>query len=240
MSPFDRRVLTHINWVLTVLVALLFGVGVLNLYSASGIRLADGLSFNPFYHKQLLWGLVGLAGMTVFMLFDYRRLKTLSWPIFIVTVALLLCVPLFGTTVYGAKRWISFGFFNIQPSELAKITVLIIGARILAARQGKLGWGELLTVLAVGLIPAGLVIIQPDLGSGLNILLLLGGLILYRGLTANVLKFLLVAVPAILPMGWFFLHDYQKRRILTFMDPGSDPRGSGWQIIHSQISRNIF
>jgi rod shape determining protein RodA len=236
VSPFDRRLLTHINWALLGLTVVVFFLGVLNLYSASGFRMEQGLAVNPYYQKQLVWGLFGLCGLVFFVLFDYRHLKTLAWPIYVITVGLLAAVPLWGKTIYGAQRWLDLGYFNLQPSEVAKISILILGARLLSRNTGRLGWRELSYALAVGLVPAGLIVVQPDLGSALNLLLLLGGIILYRGLTGRVFKTLAVAIPAVVPLGWFALHDYQKQRILTFLNPGSDPLGSGYHIIQSQIA----
>lgn len=236
MSPMDRRLLIHMNWLLLGIAALLFLLGVMNLYSASGYRLEEGVNVSSFYQKQLIWGLMGFAGMITFMLFDYRHLKTIAWPLFWVTVLLLLAVPFLGETIYGARRWLDLGFFNFQPSELAKITMLIVGAKILSRDSDPLNFTKLAYVTGVGLIPAGLVILQPDLGSGLNILLILCGMILYRGLTAKVFKTMAVALPCLVPAGWFFLHDYQKRRIISFMNPASDPLGSGYHIIQSEIA----
>jgi len=236
MSPFDRRLTTYLNWPLLGLAAALFGLGVLNLYSASGYRLEEGVTLYPFYKKQLIWGLMGLAGLGAFMVFNYRHLKSLAWPIFILALCLLLAVPVWGKTIYGAKRWLSFGLFNLQPSEVAKIAVLLIGARMLSRGADKLDWKGLALVVAVGLAPAGLVIAQPDLGSGLNMLLLLGGIILYRGLTTGVIKALAVLLPLIPPLGWFYLHGYQRQRIISFLNPGEDPLGSGYHLIQSQIA----
>lgn len=236
MSPIDRRLFYHINWPLIGLTLLLFGVGVLNLYSASGFRLEEGYAVNPYYQKQLAWGLIGMAGMLVFVVFDYRHLKTAAWPLFWLTVILLACVPPFGKTIYGARRWLDLGFFNFQPSEAAKISILLIGARILSKGSQPLGWMGLAWVIAVGLVPAGLIIIQPDLGSGLSVLMILGGMILYRGIQKKILKTLLILGPLLLPLSWFFLHPYQKQRILTFLNPGNDPLGSGYHIIQSQIA----
>jgi rod shape determining protein RodA len=236
MSAFDRRVFVHINWGLLGLTLMLFGVGVLNLYSAGGFRMEAGRAVAPYFQKQLIWGGMGLFGMIVFMLFDYRHLKTLAWPIFAATVGMLVAVLLVAEPIYGARRWLDLGFFNLQPSELAKISVLILGAKLLSRKSQKLDWSELAGVIAVGLIPAGLIVLEPDLGSGLSILLLLGGIILYRGLKSGVFKTLLVVIPGILPLGWFFLHDYQKQRILTFLNPGIDPLGAGYHIIQSQIA----
>lgn len=234
--PIDRRLLLYINWPLLGMAVILFLVGVLNLYSASGSRLEGGMNLAPYYHRQLLWGLMGLCGMTVFMFFDYRHLKTMAWPLFWVTVCLLVAVFFVGKTIYGARRWLDLGFMNFQPSELAKIAILIVGARILSREREPLGFVRLGYVLGVGLVLAGLIIKQPDLGSGLSILMILGGMILFRGVTARVFKACLVVIPALMPLSWFFLHDYQKQRIMTFLDPTTDPLGAGYHIIQSEIA----
>lgn len=233
---FDRRLIFHINWGLLILTAMLFLVGVMNLYSASTLRLASGLEIDTYFNKQLIWGGVGLSVMTALVLVDYRHLKSISWPFFILCLILLLGVSVAGKTIYGAKRWLDLGFFNLQPTELTKIAVLILGARLMARMEGKLGWLNLGKALLVGLVPAVLVVKQPDLGSALNILLILGGMVLFKGVTGSVFKVLVVVLPFMIPFGWFFLHDYQKQRIMTFLDPGNDPLGAGYHIIQSQIA----
>ncbi|MGE4504176.1 MAG: rod shape-determining protein RodA [Desulfovibrionaceae bacterium] len=232
----DRKTLLYVNWPLVGITALLFFMGVMNLYSASGFRLEEGLSVDPYYQKQLVWGSLGLLGMAFFMLFDYRHLKSIAWPLFWVTVLLLVAVFFMGKTIYGAKRWLDLGFMNFQPSEMAKIAVLILGARILSDEPQRLGFLRLGYVLGVCSIPALLVVKQPDLGSGMSIILLLGGLILYRGVTSRVFKTALVAIPALAPAFWFSLHGYQKQRILSFLDPMNDPKGAGYHKIQSEIA----
>ena len=115
----DKHLYSYINWGLLACMLLLYLVGVGNLYSASGTRIESGTALNPFYQRQLIWGLCGIVCMLLAMLFDYRQLRNLAWPFFLITVVLLLLVPIAGKTVYGAKRWISLGFMSIQPSELA-------------------------------------------------------------------------------------------------------------------------
>ena len=236
MSPVDRRLFTHINWPLLLVLGCLFGIGVLNLYSASGFRMGDGVSLNPYYQKQCIWGIAGFCCMVALTLFDYRYLKHVAWPLLAVTIVLLALVPVMGKTVYGAKRWLDFGLFSFQPSEFAKFATLMVGALMLSKDSGRLGWLGLISVLAAAMPPAAMVIVQPDLGSGLNILLLLCGMILYRGLAGRVFKVLLLVVPIIIPCGWFFLKPYQKLRILTLFNPERDPLGSGYHIIQSQIA----
>jgi rod shape determining protein RodA len=236
MSLFDRRLFTHMNWALFSCALLLFFAGVGNLYSASGMRLEDGITVSAFYQRQMIWGLLGFAAMLLTITFDYRQLRNLAWPLLLVTLILLAAVPVIGVTVNGAKRWLPLGVVNFQPSELAKLTMLILGARLLSRDGRPLGWGEFLRILLVGLVPAAFIITQPDLGTTLNLLLLLGGMILFHGLKPGVLKSCLIAVPCMLPLLWFSMMPYQRQRILTFLDPSNDPKGAGYHIIQSQIA----
>ena len=100
----DKRLFSYINWGLLACMFLLYFLGVGNLYSASGTRLEDGLAFSGFYQRQLIWGVCGLACMLLAMSFDYRQLRNLAWPFFLISLALLILVPVAGKTVYGAKR----------------------------------------------------------------------------------------------------------------------------------------
>jgi rod shape determining protein RodA len=234
--PFDRRLIFCVNWPLLALTAALFGVGVLNLYSASGFRMGDELSMQPFYNKQLIWGVAGLLCMLATVLVDYKHLASIAWPLMIVVAVLLVLVLLFGKTVSGAKRWLPIAGYSFQPSELAKIAMLLLAAKILSKRSERLGWLDLGGILIVALPVAALIIVEPDLGTGLNVLLLVCGLILYRGLTGPVFKTLVVLGPALIPCGWFLLKPYQKGRILTLFDPQRDPLGAGYHIIQSQIA----
>lgn len=131
MSPFDRRLLTHLNWSLLLLVFLLFGLGVINLYSASSLRGEAGMTTVSFYQKQLVWGLVGLFGLTVCISFDYRHLRSLAWPLYWFSLILLAVVLLTGKSIYGAARWIDLGVFHFQPTELAKLSCLLLASLIL-------------------------------------------------------------------------------------------------------------
>ncbi|MEG2139187.1 MAG: rod shape-determining protein RodA [Bilophila sp.] len=236
MGFIDRRLLTHINWGLLCSLLVLFLVGIGNLYSASGVRLEDGISLAPFYERQIIWGGLGLLAMLICMSFDYRHIQGMALPFFIFTLVSLCLIPVFGKVIYGARRWIDLGFFHFQPSEMAKLAVLLMGARVLALDGDPLSWKRLFQILGIGLLPAALIVLQPDLGTALTILALLGGMILYHGLQPKVLRTCLLTLPLLLPVAWFTMHDYQKQRIMTFLDPSCDPRGSGYHIIQSQIA----
>lgn len=131
MTMPDRRLLLHVNWGLVVSFILLFAVGSVNLYSASSIRMEDGIFLSSFYQKQLIWGIMGLGFMLLLMCLDYRHIERLAVPFYLIVILLLCLVPVAGKTVYGAKRWLDFGVFSLQPGELAKFAVLILGAKCL-------------------------------------------------------------------------------------------------------------
>lgn len=234
--PIENRLIANINWPLLLFTFLLFAVGLVNLYSASGRRGDEGLEMAPYFTRQLIWGAAGLAGMLFATLFDYRHLKGLALPIFIITIALLVLVLVAGSTVNGSKRWISFGVLNFQPSEAVKISALIMIAAILSRLKPGIGWGDLFFTLGVALVPCVLIFLQPDLGTTLNILLLVGGIILFHGMKASVFKICCVAIPVLLPLSWLVITDYQKERVLTFLDPSRDPQGAGYHINQSQIA----
>ncbi|MDR2161189.1 MAG: rod shape-determining protein RodA [Desulfovibrio sp.] len=233
----DKRLLVHANWMLLIFTALLFTTGIVNLYSASGERLEEGIRVAPFFQKQLLWGALGLCGLILCTLFDYRHLKPLALPFFALTLLLLALVPLIGVRVYGAQRWLSLGFFNLQPSELAKLSTLLMTAAVLSRYNDPLDWTRLCLVLLISFLPCALIFIQPDLGTAILLLLLTGGIIIYHGVRLSVLKISLAALPVLPPLGWFFLlKEYQKKRILTFLDPSLDPMGAGYHITNSKIA----
>ncbi len=236
MSPIDRRLITHANWGLIAFTALLFFVGVANLYSASGIRLDEGLEVASYYQKQLLWGAMGIGIMLLTMSVDYRHLKSFDRIIYILGIILLVMVLVMGKSAKGAARWLHFGGFTLQPSEIAKLSVLIMGAKLLSVTREPLGWTRLGLVLIMGLVPAALIFRQPDLGTCLMLLLLVGGMILYKGVRPDVLKVCCAIAPFIPAVGWFFLKPYQKQRVLTFWDPANDPLQTSYHINQSYIA----
>lgn len=233
----DKRIFLHLNWGLLACLALLFFVGVGNLYSASGTRFEEGLTVSDFYQRQLVWGGGGLLLLLIAACVDYRKLRNLAWAFYLLSFALLLLVPVIGKTVYGAKRWLSLGFMSVQPSELAKLAILVLVARALSRDGEPLGWKEFFKVTLVGAVPAALILLQPDLGTAALILLILAGMILFHGVRGYVLKSCLLAAPCAVALMWFVgMHDYQRQRVLSFLNPDNDPRGAGYHILQSRIA----
>lgn len=228
---------SHVNWGLLACMAALFFIGLANLYSASGTRTEEEILVSSFYQKQIIWGICGVCCLLLTLSFDYRRLRNFAWPFYWITLFLLILVAVAGKNVYGATRWISLGSFSLQPSELAKIAVLVLGARLLSGDGQPLGWKRFGAILFMALVPCGLILHQPDLGTTMMLLLIIGGMILFHGMRASVLRSCLVAIPLAGVLLWFVgMHDYQRQRILSFLDPSNDPRGTGYHILQSRIA----
>lgn len=219
----DRRLLTYINWGLVAAMLLLFWVGIDNLCPASGVRVEDGINLAPYYEHRMIWGAFGLVAMVACMSFDYRHLQVMALPFFLIVLLSLYLVPLFRKVIYSAHRWIDLGFFRSQPSEMAKIAVLLMGAQVLSLDGEPLSWKKLFQISYVGDIPTAFIVCQPGLGTALAVLAILGGMISYHGLKKRVLLACLINIPLLLPMAWFALHDYRKQYIMTFLDPPNDP-----------------
>jgi rod shape determining protein RodA len=231
---FDRRLLTHFDWVLLFMVCLIAAFGILNLYSAT----ASWSAATPVYLKQLYWLGIGLLIAFGVCIVDYRHLEYLGFFFYALTVLLLLFVLLFGKTTMGATRWIDFGVFNLQPSEIMKIVIIITLARYFSERGNPLGHSlaELLPPFLLLGIPALLIMKQPDLGTAMLVLFIGGSIALFSGIRKSTLAVLAVLGSAAAVGGWFLLRDYQKERIRTFLNPERDPLGSGYHIIQSKIA----
>ncbi len=232
----DKRVFVDLNWMLVLSVFLVFFLGIINLYSASSIKLESGIDIAPFYYRQLMWGGVGLFIMAFCTVISYKVTEHFATLFYIGVIILLLLVPIIGKTVYGAKRWLDLGFFSLQPSELAKFAVLLMGAKYLASDGEYLGFRRLFKIIMIGLVPFILIVQQPDLGTALTCIVLVGGMALFHGIQWRVLRICLIVIPLSFPLAWFGMHDYQKQRVLTFLDPSQDPLGAGYHTIQSQIA----
>ena len=232
---FDRRLITHFDWIFLVLVALVTTLGIVNLYSATA---GWGGAGTPIYLKQLAWFGLGLMLMLALTLFDYRQLEYLGFPAYGVTLLLLLAVLVVGRTTMGATRWLSIGGFGVQPSELMKIVIIIVMARYFSERSTQQGFTlkELLAPGALLLVPVLLIMKQPDLGTSMLLLAIGGSMALFCGIRRSALVTLGAGGAAAAFGGWFLLHDYQRQRIYTFLDPERDPLGKGYHIIQSKIA----
>jgi cell division protein FtsW len=233
------RRLTPDMWLFGAAVVLL-SAGVVMVYSASAIVAADRFHDPYFFLKrQLFWALMGAGALWVALRVDYRLLEKAVLPALIVAGVLLVLVlvPPFGQAINGTRRWIRFGFVSFQPAELAKLALVLYLAAFLAKRRGDLAEFRTgaLPALAVAALLAGLVLVQPDLGNCMTLIVVTFGLLYLAGSPAKHLAW--VAAPALpLVALAIWMAPYRLRRITAFVDPWSDSRGSGFQIIQSWLA----
>ncbi|MBI5439621.1 MAG: rod shape-determining protein RodA [Deltaproteobacteria bacterium] len=217
------------------LLLLLSAFGVAVLWSAS--HESDG-SVAPFAVRQLQWLAIAFAAMVCVVAFDYHHFRALSLPLYLCLLLMLVGVLAFGRATMGAQRWLALGPIKIQPSEFIKVGIAVIVSHLLA-REEKLppyGLKTLWLPIAATLVPIGLVLVQPDLGTAVLVGAVAASIILFHGVRRNVLIGLSGALLVGAPAGWAFLKDYQRQRILTFLDPERDPLGAGYHIIQSKIA----
>ena len=222
----------NIHWIFVFLICLTSAVGIALLYSA-----ANG-SFQPWASRQLVRFGVGMVVMLAVSLVDIRLWLRFSYAFYIISLLLLGLVEFMGFVGMGAQRWLDLGYFNLQPSELMKITLVLALARYFhgLTMDDVANPTRLILPIFMVLVPAILVLRQPDLGTAL--MLMLASCVIFFVAGVRLWKFGLVSILAVIaaPIAWQFLHDYQKRRVLTFINPESDPLGSGYHIIQSKIA----
>ncbi len=238
-TPSGLRKLLYINWPLVVLVSAVSGVGFLMLYSVAGG------SLTPWAEPQMKRFALGMFLMFTVAMVPIWFWRNVAGAAYLVSILLLVAVELVGTTGMGAQRWINLGFMRLQPSELMKITLVMMLASYYdwldVKRTSRILW----VLLPVGLIllPTALVLRQPDLGTAL--LLMMGGAAVMFMAGVNWLYFAVVAAMAggavssvFMSRGtdWQLLKNYQYRRIDTFLDPSQDPLGAGYHITQSKIA----
>jgi len=225
------RTFLKFDFVLIATTLLLLTVSFLTLYSLS---ISSG---TDYFSKQLIFSIVGLGAMFFATFFDYRHIQRYSTLLYFGTIFILLGVLVFGTTVRGTAGWISFGFFQIQPVEFSKITLIIFLASFISKKKSELGeWTRVIASLILSAILIFLVLKQPDLGSSLVLIALWMSMILSSGLRMKHLIVLSILGMTIISGSWFVLADYQKERINNFVHPESDPRGSGYNVLQAIVA----
>jgi len=224
--------LRQIHWGMIFLLCLIAGIGVAMLYSAGNA------SFSPWAGRQAVRFAVGLAVLFAVGLTGIRFWLRHAYTIYGVSLFLLIIVGFTGIVGMGAQRWLDLGYFQVQPSEVVKITLVLALARYFhgASLEDVSRPGFLMLPFLMLVFPALLVLRQPDLGTAL--MLIIGGLSVFFLAGVRIWKFALLigGTLATMPFLWMGLHGYQKRRILVFLDPGSDPLGAGYHILQSQIA----
>ncbi|OGW82017.1 MAG: rod shape-determining protein RodA [Omnitrophica bacterium RIFCSPLOWO2_12_FULL_44_17] len=225
------RLFKEIHWPMFFVILILTGIGIASIYSAT-FRMQENYAV-----KQLGW-----AGIAVFVFFvtvwvGYRPFFNMSYLLYGISIVLLILVLIMGEVRSGASRWIDVGPFALQPSELAKISTIIVLADLFAGRPIFFGQKRILLLASIlVLIPCVLVLKQPDLGSALVFIPMFLAIIFLWGVRIRYLVIFFIGVIASMPFAWHFLKPYQQKRILVFLDPSIDPIGVSYTAIQSKIA----
>lgn len=234
---FDRRLLTNFNWPLFLVALGLAAVGLVNLYSATSTF--DAHSQVAYFHAQLIWSGIGLIGLLIVTSIHYRHFEPLGYFIYGTTVLLLFLVLLIGKKVAGTQSWIALGPVSLQPTELAKLGLIIGLSKNLFRMdlRGPAGLVDLLPSFFIFLVPTALVIKQGDLGSSFFFALIYISMILIHGVRWHLIVKMGAFGLTVIMVGYlFFLAPYQKDRIATFLHPELDRKGAGYHLVQSKIA----
>jgi rod shape determining protein RodA len=233
---FDRRLVQNFDWTLLLILILIAGVSVINLYSATyPIRVSGG---SQIFMKQLYWFLIGFAVLLAMTTFDYHVLERLAYPLYFFAVALLVIVLFLGDARSGSQRWIGLAGISFQPSELMKMVLVITFAKFFSDHSHVTEYRlrDLWLPFLLTVFPALLVLKEPDLGTALLLIIVSFSIILLAKMKWRSLLILVLVCMSAAPFLWMNLKTYQQRRILTFLSPNLDPLGAGYHINQSKIA----
>jgi rod shape determining protein RodA len=223
----------EIDWALAAVLTMIAGIGGLMLYSIANS------SWQPWAIDHLSRFALFFAVMIFLAMVDLRVWFAIAYPTYIIAFLLLVAVDLVGQTSLGAQRWLAVGPVRFQPSELMKIALVLALARLyhgMSAKDARWSW-KLLLPAAMILLPAGLIAKQPDLGTAILVTLTGVAVMILAGLNWRVIAAGAAAGMAAAPLAFFFvLHDYQRQRVLTFLNPESDPSGAGYHTLQAKIA----
>jgi len=237
----DRRLIGNFDWSIPLLAIALALIGVVTIFSAT--RPVFDEAQKTFYIRQMYWIGLSIVVFVTLIMIDYHKLIRLSYLIYFFGLISLVAVLFIGRKGMGAQRWIPLGFLSFQPSEFFKVIFIIAMSRYLAYTESRSGLGlrELLKIFALFFaFPAALMLKQPDLGTAVMLFLIGISMILTAGTKKKLILWVLVISLITLPlagrMAWNNLKDYQKQRIVAFIDPQADPQGVGYHITQSKVS----
>ncbi len=219
----------RMDLVLLATLACLMTLGLATLYAAvhqGGIGL---------WQRQVIYWGMGLGLFFTLAFIPLRLTALFAWPVYLLTLMALLLVPLIGDVQMGARRWLNLGLFHFQPSEMMKWALMLLLAHWFASRTAA-SFGNLFQAAAFSLLPAVLIVLQPDLGTALVLLFATSAMFIASGLPWLWAGFGCAAALLSLPLLWHNMHTYQQQRILSFLNPQSDPLGAGYHVIQSTIA----
>jgi len=228
----DRRLFQNVDWLLLITA---FGLVVISTVTLASLHV--GRAGGSVVFRQLLWFAIGLVVMVFLASIDTRRLVRAAPALYVIGLIGLASVFLLGRTVSGARRWVVLGPMSIQPSELFKVCFLLMMVWALTSRWAQpVGKTTLIMMLPMVAVPVVLIIKQPDLGTALLLVPVLVILLIGAGTRLKLLGGLVLVSLSALPLAWFTLKEYQRERILVFLDPFRDPLGSAYNVIQAKIA----
>jgi rod shape determining protein RodA len=235
---FERRLYFHIDWLLLGAIVLLSFAGVAMIYSTTYVPTPAGGHPATQPITQLYALAIGIVALLVCLAIDYRMFAEHSLFLYLSLLVLLVFVLLKGQTQMGGQRWIPIGPFHMQPSEFARMAVALILAMYFGEnRRGAKNTGDLVIGGVLTGVPLLLIAKQPDLGTAVTLLPVFVGIAFLAGLRLRLLGVLAIAAVLAAPVAWkFALKDYQRQRIITFVDPEKDPQGAGYQTIQARVT----
>ena len=237
LNRSSNSILRRYDFSFFLLAGFIFALGLLNLYSVNH-SVTVGPLFN-LYKKQLIWYLFSLCVGVVISFVRPKTYQRVSYPLYFFNCFLLALVLIIGVKVFGARRWLNLGLFRFQPSEMMKIAIVFVLAKWYSEKNPleELDLKTIIFPFLISFFPAFLIIIEPDLGTGLVIILIFLTMTFYRRLKIKSIMILtLIAIITGSVMYQFGLKEYQKQRIITFLDPWGDARGHGYNAIQSEIA----
>jgi rod shape determining protein RodA len=229
----NYRSIRDFDWGMMVLSAAICALGVLQIFSAT-----QSTSWSGVWWKQMVWIGAGFIAMWVATMIDYHTLLGQIPILYGLSIATLVGTFAFGMTAFHSRRWIGTQSVHLQVSEFVKIVVVLLAARYLTELKAEqLGLQDLAKLAGLVGLPMGLVMIQPDLGTALTYLPILISGVFLAGLRWQYAVAIIAIVAVVLPFSYFFvLKDYQRGRLISFLDESQDPKGSGYQVIQSKIA----
>lgn len=229
----DRRYLSHFDWVTFVSVAALALIGLASVYSAIYTK------WPSLYRKEFYWLIIGSVFMLLAVIANYSLLEQFAYAVYGASITLLIAVFFIGRSMGGAKRWISLGFLTIQPSEVAKLALIVALAKYFSskpAQQKGMGIKDLAVPFLILAVPFLLIAKQPDLGTAIVLWMIFWSVAIVVKIRPRLLAAMVISLGAMAPFVWKALKSYQKARLTSFLDPALDPLGTGYHIMQSKIA----
>ncbi len=236
MQVEERTFLKKIDWNYALVILALNLIGLINLYSAThGVTTQ---SMNRLFFSQVFWLAKGWVIFFIMTFVNYQFFLRIAYFTYAVNLVFLVAVIFVGKVALGAQRWLDLGIFSYQPSETMKVAVVLVMAKYFSQKSYPNGLGikELILPLILIFVPFAITAKQPDLGTAMMIAMIGGAILLFIRIRTKILVTCAMVVLIAAPISWLVLRDYQKERILTFINPGRDPRGAGYNSIQSRIA----